>query len=63
MKGVRAGLGEAFFIAKPQRKAPNPAAGAIVGPGGPLGVDHHIRAAVRDQRASSRLLRAIENAL
>jgi len=34
-----------------------------MGPGGPLGEDHHIRAAVRDQRASSRLLRAIENAL
>jgi histidinol-phosphate aminotransferase len=37
--------------------------GVIVAPGGPLGEDHHIRAAVRDQRASARLLRAIENAL
>ena len=37
--------------------------GVIVAPGGPLGEDRHIRAAVRDQRASARLLRAIENAL
>jgi histidinol-phosphate aminotransferase len=37
--------------------------GVIVAPGGPLGDDHHIRAAVRDQQASARLLRAIENAL
>jgi len=37
--------------------------GVIVAPGGPLGEDHHIRAAVRDQRASTRLLRAVENAL
>jgi histidinol-phosphate/aromatic aminotransferase/cobyric acid decarboxylase-like protein len=35
----------------------------IVAPGGPLGEDHHIRAAVRDEAASNRLLRAIENAL
>ena len=35
--------------------------GVIVAPGGPLGEDHHIRAAVRDQRASTRLLRALEN--
>jgi histidinol-phosphate aminotransferase len=37
--------------------------GVIVAPGGPLGEDRHTRAAVRDQRASARLLRAIENAL
>jgi histidinol-phosphate aminotransferase len=37
--------------------------GVIVAPGGPLGEDHHIRAAIRDQAASSRLLRAIENLL
>jgi len=35
--------------------------GVIVAPGGPLGEDHHIRAAIRDQAASNRLLRAIEN--
>jgi hypothetical protein len=35
----------------------------IVAPGGPLGEDHHIRAAIRDERASTRLLHAIENAL
>jgi histidinol-phosphate aminotransferase len=35
--------------------------GVIVAPGGPLGEDHHIRAAVRDEAASNRLLRAIEN--
>jgi histidinol-phosphate aminotransferase len=37
--------------------------GVIVAPGGPLGEDHHIRAAVRDEPASNRLLRAIANAL
>jgi histidinol-phosphate aminotransferase len=37
--------------------------GVIVAPGGPLGEDHHIRAAIRNQAASNRLLRAIENAL
>jgi histidinol-phosphate aminotransferase len=37
--------------------------GVIVAPGGPLGEDHHIRAAIRDEAASNRLLRAIENAL
>ena len=37
--------------------------GVIVAPGGPLGEDHHIRAAVRDEAASNRLLRAIENVL
>ena len=37
--------------------------GVIVAPGGPLGEDHHIRAAVRDEAASNRLMRAIENLL
>jgi histidinol-phosphate aminotransferase len=37
--------------------------GVIVAPGGPLGEDHHIRAAIRNDQASKRLLRAIENAL
>jgi histidinol-phosphate aminotransferase len=37
--------------------------GVIVAPGGPLGEDHHIRAAVRNEQASRRLLRAIENVL
>ena len=37
--------------------------GVIVAPGGPLGEDHHIRAAVRNEAASNRLLRAIENLL
>jgi histidinol-phosphate aminotransferase len=35
--------------------------GVIVAPGGPLGEDHHIRAAVRNEQASRRLLRALEN--
>jgi histidinol-phosphate aminotransferase len=35
--------------------------GVIVAPGGPLGEDRHIRAAVRNEQASPRLLRAIEN--
>jgi histidinol-phosphate aminotransferase len=35
--------------------------GVIVAPGGPLGEDHHIRAAIRDEPASNRLLRAFEN--
>jgi histidinol-phosphate aminotransferase len=37
--------------------------GVIVAPGGPLGEDHHIRASIRDEAATNRLLRAIENAL
>jgi histidinol-phosphate aminotransferase len=37
--------------------------GVIVAPGGPLGEDHHIRAAILNEAASNRLLRAIENAL
>ena len=37
--------------------------GVIVAPGGPLGEDHHIRAAIRNEAASTRLLRAIENLL
>jgi histidinol-phosphate aminotransferase len=37
--------------------------GVIVAPGGPLGEDHHIRAAVRNEQASKRLLTAIENLL
>jgi histidinol-phosphate aminotransferase len=37
--------------------------GVIVAPGGPLGEDHHIRAAVRNEQASKRLLRAVENLL
>ena len=37
--------------------------GVIVAPGGPLGEDHHIRAAVRDEAASNRLLSAIRNEL
>jgi histidinol-phosphate aminotransferase len=37
--------------------------GVIVAPGGPLGEDHHIRAAIRNEQASQRLLRAIENVL
>jgi histidinol-phosphate aminotransferase len=37
--------------------------GVIVAPGGPLGEDHHVRAAVRNQQASKRLLRAVENVL
>jgi histidinol-phosphate aminotransferase len=35
--------------------------GVIVAPGGPLGEDHHVRAAIRDEAASNRLLRAVEN--
>ena len=35
----------------------------IVAPGGPLGEDHHIRAAIRNEQATKRLLRAIENVL
>jgi histidinol-phosphate aminotransferase len=37
--------------------------GVIVAPGGPLGEDHHIRASIRNEPATNRLLRAIENAL
>jgi histidinol-phosphate aminotransferase len=39
------------------------AQGVIVAPGGPLGEDHHIRATIRDEQATIRLLRALENAL
>jgi histidinol-phosphate aminotransferase len=35
--------------------------GVIVAPGGPLGEDHHVRAAIRDEAASNRLLRAVQN--
>jgi histidinol-phosphate aminotransferase len=35
--------------------------GVIVAAGGPLGEDHHIRAAVRNQQASTRLLHAVRN--
>ena len=37
--------------------------GVIVAPGGPLGEDNHIRAAVRNEAASNRLLSAIKNLL
>ena len=37
--------------------------GVIVAPGGPLGEDHHIRAAILGEAATNRLLRAVENAL
>jgi histidinol-phosphate aminotransferase len=37
--------------------------GVIVAPGGPLGEDHHIRATVRNEAASNRLLSAIRNEL
>jgi histidinol-phosphate aminotransferase len=37
--------------------------GVIVAPGGPLGEEHHVRAAIRDEPASNRLLQAIENVL
>ena len=37
--------------------------GVIVAPGGPLGEDNHIRAAIRNEAATNRLLRAVENAL
>ena len=37
--------------------------GVIVAPGGPLGEDNHIRAAVRGEAASNRLLQAIRNEL
>jgi hypothetical protein len=33
----------------------------IVAPGGPLGEDHHIRVAIRNEQTSKRVLRAIEN--
>ena len=35
----------------------------IVAPGGPLGEDHHVRAAIRDEAASNRLRTALENLL
>ena len=37
--------------------------GVIVAPGGPLGEDHHIRAAIRNEAASNRLRSALENLL
>jgi histidinol-phosphate aminotransferase len=37
--------------------------GVIVAPGGPLGEDNHIRAAIRNEAATNRLLRAVENTL
>jgi histidinol-phosphate aminotransferase len=37
--------------------------GVLVAPGGPLGADDHIRAAVRDAAATDRLLRAYGNAV
>jgi histidinol-phosphate aminotransferase len=35
--------------------------GVIVAPGGPLGEDHHIRVAIRNEQATQRLLRAVQN--
>jgi len=35
----------------------------IVAPGGPLGEDHHVRAAIRDEAASNRLRSGVENLL
>jgi histidinol-phosphate aminotransferase len=37
--------------------------GVIVAPGGPLGEDNHIRASIRTEAATNRLLRAMENVL
>lgn len=37
--------------------------GVIVAPGGPLGADDHVRAAIRDTASSGRLLSALEKAL
>ena len=37
--------------------------GVIVAPGGPLGEDHHVRAAIRDEAASNRLRSGVENLL
>jgi histidinol-phosphate aminotransferase len=37
--------------------------GVIVAPGGPLGEDNHVRAAIRNEAASNRLRSALENLL
>jgi histidinol-phosphate aminotransferase len=37
--------------------------GVIVAPGGPLGADDHIRAAIRNKQATDRLLRALKRAI
>jgi histidinol-phosphate/aromatic aminotransferase/cobyric acid decarboxylase-like protein len=37
--------------------------GVIVAPGGPLGADDHVRAAVLNEGATNRLLRAYRNAV
>ena len=37
--------------------------GVIVAPGGPLGEDEHVRATVRDEAASGRLLKALGEVL
>jgi histidinol-phosphate/aromatic aminotransferase/cobyric acid decarboxylase-like protein len=37
--------------------------GVIVAPGGPLGADDHIRAAVLNEAATNRLVRAYANAV
>jgi histidinol-phosphate aminotransferase len=37
--------------------------GVIVAPGGPLGADDHVRATIRDEKSTDRLLRALTRAL